>query len=231
MTLRAVVFDLDGTLFDHPTAALAGLRTWVASLGRTCTAELEAAWLEAEERHFRAWRDGEVTFAEQRRRRLRDLLPLLDLPVGDDAALDALFTDGFLRAYERAWAGYDDAAPAVRAVRAAGLRTAVLTNGTEQQQSAKVAAIGLTGLLGPVLTAEGLGVAKPHPGAFRAVCEHLGLPPGEVLYVGDDHEVDVLAARAAGLRAVHLDRTGTAASREAARITTLLDLTAHLGPA
>jgi putative hydrolase of the HAD superfamily len=105
VTLRAMVFDLDGTLFDHPSAALSGLRTWPASLGRASTAELETAWFEAEERHFRSWRGGEIAFAEQRRRRLRDVLPLLDLPVGSDAELDAPFADVFLAAYQAAWAG------------------------------------------------------------------------------------------------------------------------------
>ncbi|WP_432548285.1 HAD family hydrolase [Kineococcus sp. SYSU DK004] len=226
--LRAVVFDLDGTLFDHPSAARAGLRAWVAALGRTSTAELEAAWLRAEERWFRAWREGEVDFAEQRRGRLRDVLPLLELPVGDDDALDALFTGGFLPAYERAWAGYDDIDVALELLRESGLRTAVLTNGPGDQQNAKIAAIGLTGRLGPVLTAVELGFAKPDPRAFHAVCESLGLAPAEVLYVGDDHEVDVLGARAAGLRAVHLDRTGAGPLDESSRLESLHDLAAHL---
>ncbi|WP_369069411.1 HAD family hydrolase [Kineococcus terrestris] len=227
--LRAVVFDLDGTLFDHPSAALAGLRAWVASLGRTSSAQLEEAWLRAEERWFRAWREGEVDFAGQRRGRLRDVLPLLGLPVGDDDALDALFTGGFLPAYERAWAGYDDVAAALDVLRRSGLRTAVLTNGPGDQQNAKIAAIGLAGRLGPVLTAVELGFAKPDPRAFHAVCERLGLAPAEVLYVGDDHEVDVLGARAAGLRAAHLDRTGAGPLDEPDRLESLHDLAAHLG--
>ncbi|ABS04296.1 HAD family hydrolase [Kineococcus radiotolerans] len=228
MPLAAVVFDLDDTLFDHSTATRSGLRTWAQALGRTSTPELEEAWRAAEQRHFASWRDGRISFAEQRRRRLRDVLPLLRLPVGDDAELDDLFTTGFLTAYQQAWTGFDDVDAALRAVQAAGLRTAVLTNGTRQQQNAKIEAIGLSGRLGPVFTAEELGVAKPRPQAFLRVCEHLGVAPEQTLYVGDDHSVDVLGARAAGLRAVHLDRAGTATVEEEVRITSLLQLAAHV---
>ena len=80
-----------------------------------------------------------------------------------------------------------------------------------------------------MFTAERLGVAKPRPAAFLRVCEALGLAPAQVLYVGDEHEVDVLGARAAGLRAVHLDRHGTGPADEVERITDLRDLVHHLG--
>ncbi|NAZ86015.1 HAD-IA family hydrolase [Kineococcus sp. T90] len=87
---------------------------------------------------------------------------------------------------------------------------------------------GLEDHLGPVLTAEELGVAKPRPAAFLAACERLGVPPAATLHVGDEHAVDVLGARAAGLRAVHVDRTGTGPADEVARVGSLRELAAHL---
>ena len=224
MTLpRAVVFDLDGTLFDHAASARRGLVEWVGGMGLRLTDEVAAAWTAAEQRHFAAWRSGEVSWAEQRRRRLRDVLPLLGAPVGAEAELDAVFA-GFLSAYERAWVGFADAATCLDGVHALGTTTAVLTNGTEEQQRAKLARTGLLERVGPVFTAEGLGVAKPDAGAFLRACELLALAPDQVLHVGDDLVVDVLAARAAGLRAVHLDRTGAGPLDDPARITTLVDL-------
>ncbi|RJK95486.1 HAD family hydrolase [Vallicoccus soli] len=225
-----MVFDLDGTLFDHPAAALAGLREWVAGRGGTVGPEVERAWFAAEERHFAAWREGRCGFQEQRRRRLRDVLPLLGLPVGDDAALDADY-EGFLRAYEREWHAYDDVEACLAVLAERGLRLAVLTNGMPEQQNAKIAAVGLAGRLGPVVTAGELGVAKPDPRAFAATCERLGVAPGRALYVGDDHAVDVLGARAAGMRAVHLDRRGLGPADEADRIEGLARLVDHLADA
>ena len=88
--------------------------------------------------------------------------------------------------------------------------------------------MGLTGRAGPVWTAEDLGAAKPSPDAFLRACDRWGLPPAAVLHVGDRHDLDVVAARAAGLRAVHLDRDGAGPPGPHPRITTLRSLAAVL---
>lgn len=124
---------------------------------------------------------------------------------GDDHAVDASFAI-YLDRYERAWRAFEDVMPAVEAVATAGLGIAVLTNGADYQQHAKVAASGLTEKVGPVFSSDAIGFAKPDPRAYHHVCELLELDPECVLHVGDRYDLDVLAARAAGLNAVHLDR-------------------------
>lgn len=220
-TSSVVVFDIDGTLMDHAASARAGLVAWVTGLGHRMTDEVAAAWTAAEHRHFTAWRDGEISFAEQRRRRLRDVLPLLGDPVGDDDALDEVFT-GYLQAYEAAWQPYPDVAECLSTLQQRGLRLAVLSNGSDGQQRKKLARIGVAGYFTDVFTAEGLGVGKPHREAYDLTAEALGVPSGECLLVGDDYELDVTAPRKAGWRAIHLDRTGQ--YREAEAISTLSQL-------
>ena len=66
--------------------------------------------------------------------------------------------------------------------------------------------MGLAGVLGHLWTADEPNVAKPTERAFLAVYDRLRLPPAAVVRIGDLHDLDVVAARAAGLRAVHLDR-------------------------
>lgn len=227
--VTAVVLDLDGTLLDHDGSARAALAAWLPSLGVEATDELVAAWFAAEERHFSAWRSREIGFAEQRRRRLRDVLPLAGLGVdlgvdlGSDAALDEVFA-GYAAHYAASWTAYDDVGPMLAALQDLPVRPAVLTNGTDEQQHAKLRAVGLLGRLGPVFTAEGLGVAKPDPQSYLRVCAALGVDPRHALHVGDRYDLDVVAARAAGLQAVHLDRTGQGPHDEPARITSLAEL-------
>ena len=225
--LAAVVFDLDDTLFDHSGASRRAVSAWLPTLGGRYSPEMVDAWFVAERTHFPAWRDGQVSFAEQRRRRVRDMLDLLGLPPRPDDALDALFAD-YLDVYRQLWTAFDDVEAALEVVAACGLRIGVLTNGPDDLQRAKIAAIGLTDRLGPVLAADVLGVAKPHRGAYTGLCAALDLEPASVLYVGDDHELDVVAARSAGLRAVHLDRHGVGLEPERTRITSLRELATHL---
>lgn len=221
--VRTVLLDLDGVLMDHTRAAREAVRAW---LGDRSTPEVETAWFAAQERRLAQWRAGELGWEEQRRARLRDVLPVLGERVGSDDELDAQWAAGYGGAYRRSWRGFEDAEPAIRALHDAGVATAVLTNGAEDQQTAKLRTIGLLDLVGPVLTAGALGLRKPDPRAFLVACERIGAAPSSVLYVGDEHEVDVLGARGAGLHAVLLDRDGTAPPDETAVIRSLAALPA-----
>ncbi|GAA4740542.1 HAD family hydrolase [Amnibacterium soli] len=225
--ITTVLLDLDGVLMDHRAAAREAVGAW---LGERATPDVVDAWFASMAVHLAEWRAGTSTWAEQRRDRLRDVLPLLGEPVGTDEELDALFESGYLPAYERAWRGYDDAAPALAALRAAGYRLGVLTNGTETQQRAKLRVLGLADAVGPVFTAEAVGAPKPDPRAFLAACAGLVVAPEEVPYVGDEPETDVLGARGAGLSAVLLDRDGTAPPEETAVIGSLAELPGLLRP-
>jgi putative hydrolase of the HAD superfamily len=178
-----------------------------------------------------AWRQRRVSFQEQRRRRLRDFLAAVGVTFTDnDQHLDRIF-DGYLRCYERSRRVFGDVDEALDAITRAGLRTAVLTNGTVEQQNDKLARAGLTGRVGPVYTAEELGAAKPSADAYLAASRRWGLPPARVLHVGDRYDLGVEAARNAGLRAVHLDRRNENPAQDHERITSLRELAGLLTPA
>lgn len=95
---------------------------------------------------------------------------------------------------------FDDVRPALERLARRGPVVA-LTNGT-----ADLGVIGLGHYFTAVMTAGGVGAAKPDPRAFLAVCAQLGLGPAEILHAGDHPEKDVAAARALGMPAVWVDR-------------------------
>ena len=223
-----MVLDLDDTLLDHRGSTRRARAGWLGDVGVGVGRALERAWFEVEDRHFDAWRAGLIGFEEQRRRRLRDFLPLLGRAVGTDDELDAVF-GGYLGWYERSWQAFADVRPALAALRARGFVLAVLTNGRADQQRAKVRTIGVEEAVSLVLTSEEVGAAKPAPEAFLEACRRLDVEPERVVHVGDRHDLDVVAARAAGLRALHLDRAGLHVEPPEGRVSSLAELPARLG--
>ncbi len=69
---------------------------------------------------------------------------------------------------------------------------------------APLEAAGLAELCDAVVLSCREGVAKPEPEAFRRLCERLGLPPEQVLMVGDSLANDVRAAEAFGMGAARI---------------------------
>ncbi|MFF4779171.1 HAD family hydrolase [Microtetraspora fusca] len=227
--IRAVLFDLDETLFDHRGAVTHAAVAWTRALspGHRPLTDLPALWLELERRHLPAWHAGECSFAEQRRRRLRDFCRLMRLPLPTD--LDAAYAD-FLRHYEAAWTAFPDAADTVDTLTGRGLTLGILTNGVPVQQEAKLRRIGLMDRLDPVLTPDALGAFKPAPECYLAAAAKLGLRPQEILLVGDDRELDAIGPSRVGMRGVWLDRhdTGHTDPHRPPRITSLRELPALL---
>lgn len=210
--IRGVLFDLDGTLVDHESAAADAVVAALADMDGAEGVEpaaLGRLWVEIEHAAMDRYLAGEIGFQEQRRLRVARLRAELGLPAWTDEQADEWFT-GYLREYERAWRTYPDALPALERLRRERPEAAlgVVTNGNGQQQRRKLAQTGLAALMPTVVVSGEVGVAKPDPEIFQIACRRLGLPPQEVAYVGDRHQTDALAAKAAGLRGIWLDRGG-----------------------
>ncbi|MEU6813776.1 HAD family hydrolase [Streptomyces sp. NPDC046860] len=227
MSIRAVVWDVDDTLFDYTTADREGMRAHLLAeglLARFSTPEQALAlWRSVTETHWARHASGETSFQGQRLDRVR-------------AFLGAELSDGeaeewFLRYvghYQEAWSVFPDVVPALDAL--PGHRHAVLSNSSLTVQEHKLRTLGLRDRFESVLCAVELGVSKPAAGAFLAACEGLGLPPHEVAYVGDHPEIDGRGAAEAGMMSVWIDRGGpharAARTGPAHRITSLAELPA-----
>lgn len=98
---------------------------------------------------------------------------------------------------------YPDALACLRDVRALGLRVGIVGNQTAAlEQWAREAALPAD----VISSSASLGVRKPDPAFFDGVVMLAGCLPGEVAYVGDRADNDVLPAAAGGLVAVHVRR-------------------------
>ncbi|MCR8578921.1 HAD family hydrolase [Streptomyces sp. Isolate_219] len=207
MPLRAVLWDLDDTLFDYTGSDRAGVLRHLRTEGILDAYGGEEValerWRRAMETEFARFLAGEVGFLDHRRGRARTFL---GTPLSDTEA-DAWF-GRYIAHYEASWALFPDSAPALAAL-APLVRQAVLSNAATANQERKLAALGIRTHFEAVFCADELGYAKPAEEAFKGACKALGLTPDEVLHIGDKLDIDALGARDAGLTAVWLDRAGT----------------------
>jgi putative hydrolase of the HAD superfamily len=125
-----------------------------------------------------------------------------------DAALAAELAARYAGERDARHVPFDDAAPALTALRERGNPLAVVTNGASRSQRRKLEAAGLASLVDEVVVSGEVGSAKPDRVVFEAALAALGAPPGAAVMVGDSLRKDVAGAQAAGLRGVWLDREG-----------------------
>ena len=197
---RGVVFDLDDTLLDTT-----GLESeMLTELCAAASAELGEIEYEALRVRYRDGRDdlyqrvldGELDIAAYRRAHLIAVCEPWGEPSETLHATAVRLRDeqlGRSRFVEHA-------IELVRDLRAAGVRTALLTNGPSWMQRRKVELLGLEPELDAIGISEELGASKPDPAAFAGVLELLGEAPEETVMVGDHLQWDVHGALAAGMR-------------------------------
>ncbi|WP_030414228.1 HAD family hydrolase [Streptomyces sp. NRRL S-1448] len=224
MPLRAVLWDIDDTLFDYSGSDRAGALRHLRAEGLLAAYGGEEAaltrWRAAMETEFARFLAGELGFLDHRRERARTFLGV----ALSDAEADAWFAK-YIAHYEASWVLFPDSRPALTAL-APLVRQAVLSNSSVANQERKLTRLGIRTHFEAVLCADELGHAKPAAEAFHGACAALGLGPEEVVYVGDRLDIDALGARDAGLGAVWLDRTGAGGELPAGvrRIASLAEL-------
>jgi putative hydrolase of the HAD superfamily len=106
-----------------------------------------------------------------------------------------------------AWRLFTDVKPALRRLRARGLRLAVVSN-FDTRLLALLEGFGVSSSFDAVVLSSTVGFAKPDPRLFTAAVRALRVAAAAALHVGDSERLDRRAARAAGLRALRLDRGG-----------------------
>lgn len=189
--MRAIIFDLDDTLYPREQYVQSGL----SAVARHVAAERRCGFEHAQRVLSGAHRESPG-------REFQALSARLGLPASHIDIWVAVF-----RAHTPVLALADDARHTLRQLRQEGFALAILTNGLPSVQAHKIAALGLEAHVDHVVYAEEHAPAgKPHASAFGDVLRRLGATAAECVMVGDDVRCDIEGARAAGLRAIRLDR-------------------------
>ena len=180
MNIRAVVFDVGETLVDET-------RPWSWWADRLGVPRLT----------FHTALGAVIA----RHAPFREVFELFRPGFDFQAELHAAYADGYVPVTAEDL--YQDAEPCLRALAAAGYIVGVAAN---QPSTTEAVLNALDVDLALVASSETWGVAKPDPAFFERVVTELGVAAGEIAYVGDRVDNDVLPAAAAGLQAVFLRR-------------------------
>ncbi|MFJ4778039.1 HAD family hydrolase [Streptomyces sp. NPDC088762] len=209
--MLSVIFDLDDTLCDYGAARQRAKRKIDLLLREHGVPTGAPYWSRFDELDpvlFARFTAGEL--ARDEYRRLRFEIPATDAGA-DRATASAAAVQAnavYVACANTDIELFDDALPALSSLRAAGAELSLFTNGPSDGQRAKIRNLGLAPYVDHVFISEELGVAKPSPAAFAAVLSHLGRTARQSVMVGDSPTTDIAGARAAGIRAVLVDRAG-----------------------
>ena len=194
MAIKAVLFDLDNTLYDFSTVH----RQALAAL-----AEYGESRFDVPARRFLIACHNRIIICQR-------MLELLGLP--------SIVTP--LELYETYWGTLlrimkprDGAIELLNRLHRRHVQTAIVTDMTAHIQHRKIAALGFAGVLDAMVTSEEAGVEKPNPKIFLDCLHKLQIKPQEALYIGDSFERDIIGAHAAGLLPFWLNTTRQQAPR------------------
>lgn len=182
--VRAVLFDLDGTLADtapdlggalNRLRARAGLAPMpIAELARVASSGARGMIGHGLGRH-----PGDA----------------------DYEALRLAFLDEYAGALTRDSRLFDGVAELLRALEARGLRWGIVTNKAMRFAEPVVQGLGLLPRAAVLIAGDTTPHAKPHPAPLLEAARRLALAPARCIYIGDDHR-DMQAGRQAGMRAL-----------------------------
>ncbi len=199
--VKACVFDAYGTLLDLSSA----VEPHAAALG-DAAAPLLALWRrkQLEYTWLRTLMHRHADFETVTREALAYALEALGVSA---PGLDAKLGDAF-----RQLSAIPGSGAALTALRSAGIRTAVLSNGDPGMLQAAFAHAGLAPLLDQVVSVQSIGVYKPAPEVYALGAQALGLDADRIVFVSGN-AWDAAGAASAGLRAVLIEPAGVPPER------------------
>ncbi len=195
--IKAILFDVDDTLFDRKQAQLNVLNIIVDSLPevfgaldfmRVAEASAESDILTIAEFDAGVLSDG------LRDRRNKLLLKILGLP----EIIAPKLSEIYVRELPTCDTPVKGAVQLIRELSGKYVLGAV-SNGLPDVQYGKLETIGVRNMLSCIVLSEEVGFRKPDPRIFLQAVRLLGRQPDECLFIGDSYISDVIGAKKAGL--------------------------------
>ncbi len=206
----AIFFDMDGTILDWQT----GMEdTWLESIEKHNDGSYQALEMQELVRKRRDWFWGDPERSKTGRMDLNEASRIIVRHAFEDAGLTALdiadrIGDWYRAVRSKAIAPYPGAMATLKAIRARGIRLALITNGAAASQRRSVDRLGLEPFFECIVIEGEFGVGKPDERVFHHALEATGSTPETTWMVGDSLEADIAPALGLGLHTVWVDEAG-----------------------
>ena len=123
---------------------------------------------------------------------------------------------------------YDDTLPTLEELKNRGLILGLISNVVQDMESTYTE-LGLQPYLDFKVTSAEVGCDKPNPEIFQAALQKAQVKPEEVIYTGDQYDIDIVGARGVGMKALLIDRNDYFPDiTDCPRIRSLAEVTKHI---
>lgn len=189
--VKAVVFDLDGTLLDRDSSLKVFIRNqykrYIKELKHVPEEQYINRFIELDKRGY-VWKD-------------KVYQQLLQEQSISSLTWEQLLED-YINHFQHSCIPFPNMEHVLKELRNRGILLGMITNGFTEFQFLNIRALGIDKYIDIILVSEQEGVKKPQAEIFQRALERLNVSPKESLYVGDHPENDVIAARNVGMNAV-----------------------------
>lgn len=189
--IKAVLFDLDGTLLNRDESVkkfidhqYERLNKWVGHIPKET---YTARFIELDRRGY-VWKDKVY----------QQLVKEFEMA---DANWESLLND-YISEFKNDCVPFPNLISMLEGLRKNSLLLGIITNGYGQFQMANIKALGIEEYFQTILISEWAGVKKPDPQIFKRALDQLNVSANESVFVGDHPENDVRAAKNIGMKGI-----------------------------
>jgi HAD superfamily hydrolase (TIGR01509 family) len=205
---KAVLFDLDDTLFDHMHSSRQGLVAAIKdhrNLQRAKFLEVERLYTRLLDEYHIQVLQGKISLEQARFRRMQELFEYYEVLAEEQQIEQAIAQ--YVVSYRLARQPVSGSLQLLQALHGR-VHIAIVTNNITAEQKEKLQECGLEPFVDTLITSEDVGAIKPDPAIFESALQRIGCSAQEAVMLGDSWSADIIGAQRAGIRAIWLNRTG-----------------------
>ena len=204
--MKYIFFDLDITLIDVKKAQYAAIEDLynIYKFDRVIdVTSFIKKWDELTDYHYAFYTRKEISYEEQRNRRIIDLFECYNMKL--DKTPKEIY-DIYLKSFEDNWSLFDDVYNVIEKLYNTGYKLGVISNGDFNQQIDKLKRTGIYKFFEIVTTSSEYDYSKPNPKLYETIIQRFNFDKNEMIMIGDQVEKDVLPCLSIGIDAIWLNR-------------------------